>query len=231
MKRFYKEVSVAPAEGGFAVLLDGKPIRTPAKAVLAVPTRDLADAVATEWRGQDADILPHTMPLTKFANTAIDRVRTRRGDTIDELVKYAGADLLCYRTDDPVELRVRQDLEWDPWLDWLSRSHGADLVVTSEIIAVEQPEAALLAVRAALEPRDEFALAGLHTATTITGSLVLALALADGHLTALQAFEIAVLDERYQAEKWGVDDEAERRARALEKELESAAKFIALARA
>ena len=139
-------------------------------------------------------------------------------------------DLLCYRVEAPAELAARQAREWDPWLAWAARSHGADLAVTLGTVVVEQPADAIAALARVLAARDEFALVGLLTATRILGSLVLALALADGHLTAHNAFEVSALDERYQAEKWGVDDAAEKRARLLENELESAARFIELAR-
>src|SRR5271154_1474123 len=123
MKRFYKTVSVEPGEGGFAVRLDGRPVKTPARETLAVPTRDLAEAIAAEWRGQGADILPETMPLTKSANTAIDRVAHHREATIAELLNYASADLLCYRAEEPADLAALQAREWDHWLSWLERSH------------------------------------------------------------------------------------------------------------
>ncbi len=230
MKRFYKEVGVEPREGGFAVLLDGKPVKTPARADLVVPTRVLAESIAEEWREQKGQIAPDKMPLTKAANTAIDRVGPRTGEVIAELLNYAGADLLSYRAETPADLAARQARNWDPWLAWAERSHGAKLAVTSGIVAIEQPREAISALETVLRSHDPFSLTGLHAATTILGSLVLALALADAHLTARGAFELATLDERYQAEKWGVDAAAEARARGLEADLESAANFIGLAR-
>lgn len=231
MKRFYKDVTVEPREGGFAVLLDGKPVKTPARADLVLPTRVLAESVAEEWREQHGEIAPAKMPLTKAANTAIDRVGPRMDEVIQDLLKFAGADLLAYRAEAPADLAARQARQWDPWLAWAERSHGAKLAVTSGIVAIEQPPEALAALERVLAVHDAFSLTGLHAATTILGSLVLALALADAHLTARGAFELATLDERYQAEKWGLDQAAEARARTLEAELESAANFIGLARA
>jgi chaperone required for assembly of F1-ATPase len=230
MKRFYKDVSVEEGKGGFAILLDGKPVKTPGKADLAVPTRALAEEVAEEWRGQGADIAPEKMLLTKAANTAIDRVAAKRAEIIADLVRFANADLLCYRAEAPAALTSRQAQEWDPWLDWLAKSHGARLKATAGIVAVDQPPETLARIEMVLNRHDPFALTGLHAATTILGSLVLALALLDEHLTARGAFALSTLDERYQAEKWGVDAEAIERARRLENELESAVLFMALAR-
>lgn len=230
MKRFYKNVAVADLAGGFAVLLDGKGVLTPGRSPLAVPTRALAEEIAEEWRGQGAEIAPDTMLLTKAANTAIDRVSVARADVIADLLKFANADLLCYRAEAPAALAARQAKEWDPWLDWLGRSHGAKLVATSGIVAVAQPPESLARIARVLERQDAFALTGLHAATTILGSLVLGLALLDEHLTARGAFALSTLDERYQAEKWGVDAEAIARAQRLEHELESSVLFMALAR-
>jgi len=230
MKRFYKDVSVGEVEGGFAILLDGKPVKTPGRADLAVPTRALAEEVAEEWRGQGADIAPEKMLLTKAANTAIDRVARMRAEVISDLLRFANADLLCYRAEAPAALTARQAQEWDPWLDWLAKSHGARLKATAGIVAVDQPPETLARIEMVLNRHGPFALTGLHAATTILGSLVLALALLDEHLTARGAFALSTLEERYQAEKWGVDAEAIERARRLENELESAVLFMALAR-
>lgn len=230
MKRFYKDVSVAEEDGKFAILLDGKTVKTPGRAALAVPTRVLAEEIAEEWRGQGAEIVPDKMPLTRSANTAIDRVPAARSDVIADLLKFASADLLCYRAEAPAALAARQAKEWDPWLDWLGRSHGARLAATSGIVAIAQPPESLARIARVLERQDMFALTGLHAATTILGSLVLGLALLDEHLTARGAFALSTLDERYQAEQWGMDAEAIARARRLEQELESAALFMALSR-
>jgi chaperone required for assembly of F1-ATPase len=230
MKRFYKDVSVGELDGRFAILLDDKPVKTPGRADLAVPTRALAEEIAEEWRGQGAEIAADAMLLTKAANTAIDRVSAKRADVIADLIRFANADLLCYRAEAPAALGARQAKEWDPWLDWLAKSHGAKLKATAGIVAVDQPPETLARIEMVLARHDTFALTGLHAATTILGSLVLALALLDEHLTARGAFALSTLDERYQAENWGVDAEAIARARRLENELESAVLFMALAR-
>ncbi len=230
MKRFYKDVSIGGQQGRFTILLDGKPVKTPGRADLALPTRVLAEEIAEEWLRQRGDIAPDTMPLTKSANTAIDRVSQVRMEVIADLLKFANADLLCYRAEAPAALAARQAQEWDPWLDWLAKSHGVKLKATQGIVAVEQPPETLARIEMVLARHDAFALTGLHAATTILGSLVLALALLDEHLTARGAFALSTLDERYQAEHWGVDTEAIARARRLENELESVVLFMALAR-
>ncbi|MGA7675325.1 MAG: ATP12 family protein [Rhizomicrobium sp.] len=227
MRRFYKEVAVGD---GFSVLLDGKPVKTPARAALALPTRALAEAVAEEWRGQGDKIDPATMPLTKLANTAIDRVTGREDDLIDSIAAYAN-DLLCYRAEAPADLVARQNESWDPLLDWAAERTGARLIARVGITHIVQPEESVAALRRAVAQYESFVLPALHLAATVCGSLVLVLALADGRLEAEEAFALSQLDERYQAEKWGADGEAEKRARALAAELDAAARFMELARA
>jgi chaperone required for assembly of F1-ATPase len=229
MKRFYKQVAISPEAGGYAVRLDGRTVKTPGRNTLVVPAPALADAIAEEWRRQDEVIEPVSMLLTKFANTAIERVLPQRSEIVEELLKYGSGDLLCYRADDAA-LAERQRLSWDPVLDWLAQRHGARLVATIGVTHIAQPGEAILALGRALAPVDPFVLTGLHVATALTGSLALALALEDAHLDAAAAFEKAHLDERYQAEKWGRDSAAEARLESLAIELESAAKFMSLAR-
>jgi chaperone required for assembly of F1-ATPase len=229
MKRFYKEVSIAPEGDGYSVRLDGRTVKTPGRNTLVLPTPALADAVAEEWRLQDEEVEPASMLLTKAANTAIERVVPHRGEILDELLRYGGGDLLCYRAEEAA-LAERQRLAWDPVLDWLAKRHGARLIATIGVTHVPQSGEALLALGRALAPIDPFVLTGLYGATTLTGSLALALALEDAHLDTSAAFEKAFLDERYQAEKWGRDSEAEARLDGLAHELESAVKFMSLAR-
>jgi chaperone required for assembly of F1-ATPase len=224
MKRFYKDVAVAER----TVLLDGKTLKTPRGAELALPTAALAEAVAEEWRGQDDEIVPAEMPLTKLANTAIDGVAQRREEVIAEIATFARHDHLCYRTDTPAELVRRQSAAWDPLLDWVAERHGAPLLTAQGITSIAQPEASLAALKAAVEAFDPLGLAALHVVASICGSLVLALAVADKRLTAAEAFACSQVDERYQAEKWGLDAEAQARARRLEAELESAERFLQL---
>ena len=226
MKRFYKDVAVAEC----SILLDGKTLKTPRGALLVLPAQALAEAIAEEWRGQGEDIVPAEMPLTKLANTVIDGVMPRREEVVAEIVAFARHDHLCYRTDAPAELVRRQNEAWDPLLDWAAERFGAPLVTAHGVTSIAQPEASLAALKAVVEAFDPFALAALQVAASICGSLVLGLAVADGRLTAADAFACSQLDERYQAEKWGLDAEAEARARRLAAELDAAARFMDLSR-
>jgi chaperone required for assembly of F1-ATPase len=230
MKRFYKEVSVAQAEDGFRVLLDGRSVKTPAKHALALPTRALADAVAAEWRGQGEEIAPAAMPFLRLANTVIDGVAEHRAEVIAAILRFGGHDLLCYRAAQPADLAARQREGWEPVLDWARRRHGVDFAVVEGFTHADQPAATLAVFRAALEARDSFSLAALHVVASVTGSVVLALALAEGVLTPAQAFSLSRIDEDYQAAKWGGDSEAQARAAGLAREIDAAAAFIAAAR-
>ncbi len=226
MRRFYKEVSVGE---DLRVLLDGKSIKTPMRKTLALPTRTLAEAVAEEWRGQGDKVLPETMPLTKLANTAIDRVVENEAAIVEGIAAYAN-DLLCYRAEAPDDLVARQNELWNPLLDWAADRHGVLLRSAAGITHIEQPEESVAAVRAALAVHDAFVLTALHNAATICGSVILVLALEGGRLRAEEAFVLSQLDERYQAERWGTDPEAAKRTAALADELDAAARFIRLAR-
>jgi chaperone required for assembly of F1-ATPase len=227
VKRFYKDVSVGDDR---SVLLDRKPMRTPSNARLVLPTRALAEAIAQEWRQQGDEVATASMHLTRLANTAVDRVDTLREEVADELLRFACSDLLSYRALDPAELRARQEASWNPLLDWAHENFGARLKTTHGVLFVEQDEEAIAAFERALRALDPWTLTGLQTATSITGSLVLALAIANGRLSSADAFALSRIDEAFQAEKWGCDAEAEKRARLHAVELEMAAKFIGLAR-
>lgn len=228
MKRFYKEVAVAPEGEGFAVLLDGKPVKTPGRATLFLPTRPLAEAVAEEWRAQGENIEPASMPLTKLAHTAIDIVTADRGKVANHILSFGRSDLLCYRAEAPAELAVRQRQNWDPLLEWLGEAHGARLRTGEGVGFIQQPGEALTALDEAVWAHDDFALAGLYAAATITGSLALALALAGHRLDAAGAFAASTLDEAWQAEKWGHDSEAIARRNRLSAELAAAERFLRL---
>jgi chaperone required for assembly of F1-ATPase len=221
--RFYKEVSVAPAGGGYAVLLDGKPVHTPEKAQLILPNAALAEAVAAEWHAQAARVDPAIMPLTRIANTAIDRIAAARDAVITEIAAFAKADLTCYRADAPAELAALQAKTWDPILDWVEQKYGARLGATRGLRFVSQPADAVAALEGAVAAHDPFGLAALHTAVTLVGSLAIALALAEGRLDARAAYAAAHVDEQFQAERWGADSEAQTRHHARERELEAAA--------
>lgn len=230
MKRFYKDVSIAPAEGGFAVLLDGKPVKTPSRNRLLLPTEALAASVAQEWRAQGEDIVATTMPLLRLSNTVIDGVADNRVDVISAILRFGENDLLCYRAHQPPDLAQRQRDGWDPLLDWARLRFSARMTVADGLTHIDQTPDALAALREALEGRDAFTLAGMHVIASITGSLVLALAVAEGYIPGAYAFELSRIDETYQAEKWGADDEAVKRATALAHELDKAVELIAAVR-
>jgi len=226
MKRFYKDVGIGiPKRGVYSILLDGKPVKTPRRAELALPTRALAEALAEEWRGQGEFIKPAEMFLTKCANTAIDQAAEHKDAVVEGILAYAN-DLLCYRAEEPADLVARQSECWNPLLDWLEARTGVKLRVGAGIAHVGQEEAALATLRAAIAAHNNFTLTALHAAATLCGSLVLALAILEGRLTAEEAFAASRLDEDYQAEKWGRDAGAELRARTLAAELDAAARFM-----
>jgi chaperone required for assembly of F1-ATPase len=210
IKRFYKSVDTRGDATGVAILLDTRPIKTPAGNALRAPTPSLAEAIAAEWRGQGDMILPDSMPLTKSLNTALDRIAPNRSAIIADLTKYAGTDALCYRAESPVELLRRQTTAWDPWLDWAAERFGAHLIVTTGLTHVTQPADALDRLHEAIASHDDHRLAALHAGITITASAILGLAFAAGVIAAEDAFATAHIEETYQAELWGLDAEAEK---------------------
>jgi chaperone required for assembly of F1-ATPase len=230
VKRFYKEVSVATGAGGHQILLDGRPVRTPARQAVVMPSAALAEAIAGEWRAQGEVIARAGMGLTRLVSTALDRMPALRGAAIEEVLGYALTDLLCYRAADPVELAERQQLTWQPWLDWLAEAHGARLVVTTSMLPVTQPEPAVARLRAVIEQLDDWRLVGLHGATTALGSIVLGLALLEGRIDAEQALAASLLDELFEIERWGRERDAERRQQTLRRDVAAAASFLACLR-
>ncbi len=231
MKRFYKSVGVSRVGGAFGVTLDGRVVKTPAGALLALPTSALADAIAAEWTGQGDVIDPRAMPLTALANSAIDRVQADRVHALKQLEAFGGHDLVCYRAAEPAALVARETLAWDAPLLWARTRYGLDLRVTQGMQSIPQPALSFARLEDVLSRRDAFALTGLVTAAAIMKSLVLALALADGRLDAAAAHAAAHVDEFFQADKWGRDSEAEARLKALKSELDAADRFMRLARA
>lgn len=233
MKKFYKTVAVEPREGGHAVLLDGKPIRTPAGKPLAAPTAALAEAIAAEWRGQGERVKPATMPLTQLLNTALDRMAAGRvrDEAIAEICGYAETDLVCFRAPEPPALARRQRETWQPLLDWLAGRHGAALAVSASLAAPRHAPESLARIAAAVGALDAPRLAALYHATGALGSAVIALALAEGRLDADAAFEAAHLDERHQMEEWGEDAEARERLDRIRAEVAVTAEFLRLAAA
>ena len=229
-KRTYRQAGVAASDGGFAVTLDGKPMRTPGKAALAVPSPALAAAIAEEWQAQGSDIDPNTMPMTRLASIALDLVAPRRGEAANAVVKYAETDLVCYRAGHPPELVARQEAAWQPLVRWIEERFGARLAVTEGVVPTTQPAAALDAVAAAVAAYDAWALAALNLATAACGSVVVALALAEGRLGADDAFAAAQLDESFEIERWGEDAEQTQRRSALRDDIVASARFLALLR-
>lgn len=231
MKRFYKEARAIEAADGFGVELDGKPVQTPAKHALRVPSRPLAAAIAAEWQGQGVTVSPLALPLTRLVSTAIDRVAPRRDAVVAEIANYAATDLLCYRAGDPPELGDRQQRVWQPLLDWAADRYDATFAVTAGITPIPQPPAALAAIQCAIAAHDAMLLVALHLATTSCGSVVLGLALLAGRITPEEAFAAAQLDESFQIERWGEDAEQTQRRAALKEDIALAARFAALLRA
>lgn len=228
IKRFYTEATVAAGDDGFRISLDGRPLRTPAKSLLTLPARPLAEAIASEWRAQQDEIDATTMPMMQLASTAIDRIAPRRDTVVDEIAGYAGTDLLCYRAEAPAKLVERQAATWQPVLDWAALELDAALTVTAGVIPVCQPETAVAAVRRAVSASDDFVLAGLHGLTMALGSVVLALALRDGRIDAEAACAASFLDEDWQAELWGRDADAEARRARISGEIHATARFFVL---
>ncbi len=208
MKRFYKTAAAVACPDGTAILLDDKPVKTPARRALAVPTPALGEAIAAEWTAQNEMIDPGTMKLTGLANAAIDRVAPDPAAFARELARYADSDLLCYRADRPADLVARQATEWDPLLAWARRRYDVDFVVAAGIIHEAQPVASVARLSTAIAAPDAFRLAALSPIVTIGGSLVAALALLEGEIGPDDAFAVTHLDELWQAEQWGDDAEA-----------------------
>lgn len=207
-KRFWKEVSVAEAEDGHLVHLDGRELRTPLKSRLPLPSRALAEAMAQEWEAQQDEVKPQQMPFTRTANSAVDKVRPQRDEVAAMLAAYAETDLLCYRAEGPEELAARQAAAWDPLLDWAAETYGARLVVQQGIMPRAQDPAALRALAATLDDMEPFQLAAFHDLVALPGSLILALATIEGVAPAETLWEAARLDDAWQEEQWGADEEA-----------------------
>ena len=227
-RRFWTRATVGPEPGGFGVALDARPLTTPAGAPLVVPTAALATAIAAEWDALDGAVRPDRLPLTRAANSAIDRVAPGREAVIDAIAAYGASDLLSYRAREPEGLAARQAAGWDPWLVWVARRLGAPLVAVTGVMHEPQPPASLAALRAAVAGRDAFALTALHELVALSGSLVLGLAVADGALDPAEAWDLSRIDEAWQAELWGVDAEAAAAAAARRADFLQARALIAL---
>ena len=229
-KRFYKEAGVEERDGQFYLVLDGRPAKTPGRQALAVPSRGLAEALAEEWAAQGQEVDPSTMPVTRIVNSAIDGVAPRRAEVVDDLVRYAGSDLVYYRAGEPERLARSQDTAWSPVLDWARDAHGARFTLGEGVMHVAQPDEAISAIRRAVEQvKSPFALAALHVMTTLSGSVLIALAHAAGRLDVDQAWAAALVDELFQESVWGEEDEAMERRRRREADFRAASRVYRLA--
>jgi chaperone required for assembly of F1-ATPase len=228
-RRFYKEAAAQERNSAFVLLLDGRLAKTPAGNGLALPTLAAGRALAAEWAAVGEMIDPALMPWTRIVNSAIDAVAGRLASTADEIAKYAGSDLVCYRAREPEALARAQAAAWDRVLAFAREMLGAPFICTEGVVFIEQPEAAIAAVKEAIAriadggPRAPFALAALHVMTTLTGSALLALAVAHGELTAAEVWRAAHVDEDFEMQAWGEDGEALRRRARQWREMEAAA--------
>ena len=230
MKRIYRQAEPVPTTGGHGVALDGRLVKTPGRRDLIVPTQALAAEIAAEWEAQQEEIRRETMPLTRLAGATIDRDAAQHAAVVRQIADYAGTDLVCYRATHPPALVARQQEVWQPLLDWAAARYEAPLTVTGGVIPSSQPPASLAAYTAAVAAYDSFALTALHASTTACGSLVIALALLEGRLDAAEAFAASHLDESYQIEAWGEDEEQAERRASLSAEIAAAARLVLLVR-
>lgn len=224
-KRFWKTAEVDARDDGFAVRLDGRPVKTPAKAPLVVPTEDMARAIAAEWDAQEDVINPHSMPVTRAANAAIDKVRHQHSEVAQMLADYGDADLLCYRAASPVELIRRQSEAWDPLLDWAEATFGVRLRTVTGVMHAPQDEAALAALTGPVHKMDAFTLTAFHDLVSLSGSLVIGFAALIGHRPPEALWQLSRVDEQWQAELWGVDEEAAEQAALKESDFLAAKRF------
>lgn len=228
MKRFWKEAQAVEAGGGWGIELDDRPVRTPMRALLVVPARGLAEAIASEWNAVEGEIDPRAMPLTGLANAAVDRVEPDRAAFAAGLARYAEADLACYRAESPQALCERQSREWDDLLGWARRRYDVDFAVTTGITHVEQPAATVERLAHEVIALNAFRLAALSPMVTAGGSLVAALAVLDGAMDADQAWSAVSVDDEWQRERWGSDAEAEAALAGRRADFFAGARFLEL---
>lgn len=230
-KRFYSDVTVEGSDIAWQVLLDGRPIKTPARNSFLIPSRPLAEAIAEEWRKQEGEIDHGAMPLTKLANTALDAGDANAEAIAQDILSFAARDLLCYRAETPESLNERQKLYWDAILEWAEHHHGIRLMTTQGVMPVDQPAASLDAFHGVCQGLDGFGLTAFHVMTTLTGSAMLALAHIEGHLSLEECWSAAHVDEDFQIEQWGDDGEAQTRRDRRFAEMLAASTFFHLSRA
>ncbi|MEQ9260647.1 MAG: ATP12 family protein [Roseovarius sp.] len=230
-KRFWKAAEVVPLEGGYTVELDGRPMKTPAKAALHLPTRAMAEAVAAEWQAQEGEVKPNTMPVTRAANSAIDNVSRQHAEVAGFVAAYGDSDLTCYRADGPAELVARQQEAWDPLLDWVEARYGVRLLPVAGVIHQPQPARAVEALSAEVHAAGPFELTALHDLVALSGSLVIGLAAFHDAREPEQLWHLSRIDETWQAEQWGADEEAQAVAALKQSDFLAAKRFLNLARA
>lgn len=233
MKRFYKHVEAAPESSGYSIRLDGKPVKTPSGKILTSPTEKLAQAIVAEWAAQEMNIVPDSMPLTQILTTALDRVAAHRADMERSVLAYLDTDLLCYRTNQPEEMARRQQEAWQPWLDGFEKKHGVRLETTTGLMALKQPAAAHEKVAHIVRGMDDMRFAAFQLAVSLTGSLVLALALAEGSATAERIYPAITVEEAFKAEiyhedTYGAAPNQEKAQAALLRDLTAAERFSRL---
>ncbi len=229
-KRLYKDVKVEETAGGFVVKLDGRAMKTPAKQPLVIAVREIAEAVAMEWCAQEEEISQEAMPMMRFVCTSLDQVALQRSVVEVETAKYCETDLLCYRVKEPAELVRRQAVAWQPLLDWAGVRYGAQLSITSGITAIEQDADAIARLTTAVARESDLTLTGLQFAAAATGSLIISLALMEGEIDAERAWLTAHVDEHWQLERWGADEELSERLKNLRREISAVSNFLALSR-
>jgi chaperone required for assembly of F1-ATPase len=229
-KRFWKEASVEQAEEGFAVKLDGRPVKTPAKRTLVTPTRAMAEVVAAEWDAQEGEIKPHLMPATKTVNAALDKVAIQKQEVADMLAAYGDSDLLCYRAERPESLVTRQAEVWDPMLAWGAQALGARLEPRIGVMHRPQDPQALAVLSDTTHALTAFELAAFHDLVSLSGSLILGFAAAEQVRSDAQIWDMSRLDEIWQAEQWGKDDDAEAMAELKKSSFLHASRMFTLCR-
>ena len=228
MKRFWKNAATVPQDGGRGIALDGRPVRTPARAPLVVPSERLAEAIAAEWNAQGSDIDPAAMPMTGIANAAIDLATGDRAAFAETIAAYAQTDLLCYRDDRDAALQGEQAAAWNPLLAWAEARHGIEFALAQGVLPIDQPAATVAALREAVHALDPFRLAPLSPLVTIGGSLVAGLALVENAFAADMLWEAVSLDELYQERRWGADSEAQKARDRRAADWGNAARFLRL---
>jgi chaperone required for assembly of F1-ATPase len=231
LKRFWKTATAEAGDAGYDILLDGRPVRTPAKAKLSVPGKAMAETIAAEWEAQTEQVDPTTMPFTRSANAAIDKVTIQHAEVADMLAGYGDSDLLCYRADHPEELVERQTALWDPILDWAAQDLGVRLEPRVGVMHAPQSPEALKALSEQVHALNAFELTAFHDLVSMTGSLILGFAATRDIHDAEDIWQLSRLDENYQEEKWGVDEEAAETAAYKKAEFLHAHRFYRLGKA